>query len=103
MPCPTAAREYCGVMSRILRWALPLLVAACPITALAADASYLASLPTGTRWLQHLNYDLLPFWTLPSALGSPLGSFPSTRCDDGSLLDFNNPCAPIAGNSYLME
>ena len=39
---------------------------------------------------------------MPSALGNPIGSFPSTRCDDGSLLDFNNPCAPIAGNSYLL-
>jgi len=39
---------------------------------------------------------------MPSALGNPLGSFPSTRCDDGSLLNFNNPCAPIAGNAYLM-
>jgi uncharacterized protein (TIGR03437 family) len=39
---------------------------------------------------------------MPSALGNPLGSFPSTRCDDGSLLDFTQPCPPIAGNAYLM-
>jgi uncharacterized protein (TIGR03437 family) len=68
----------------------------------AADNSYLSSLPTGERWLAHLNNDLLPFWTMPSALGNPLGSFPSTRCDDGSLLDFANPCPPIAGNAYLL-
>jgi uncharacterized protein (TIGR03437 family) len=79
-----------------------LLLAAYPAVARAADNSYLSNLPTGSRWLEHLNNDLLPFWTMPTALGSPLGSFPSTRCDDGSLLDFTNPCPPIAGNAYLM-
>ncbi len=66
------------------------------------DPDYLNQLPTGDRWIAHLNNDLLPFWSLPAALGNPIGEFPSTRCDDGSLLDFKNPCAPIAGNSYLM-
>ena len=69
---------------------------------LAADTTYLSALPTGDRWLAHLNQDLLPFWTMPAALGNPLGEFPSTRCDDGSLLDFKHPCPPIAGNPYLM-
>jgi len=89
-------------MHRNIRNVAVLLLAACPIMARAADNGYLANLPTGDRWLTHLSTDLLPFWTMPSALGSPLGSFPSTRCDDGSPLDFNNPCAPIAGNAYLM-
>lgn len=31
-----------------------------------------------------------------------MGEFPSTRCDDGSLLDYMKPCPPIAGNAYLM-
>ncbi|MCX6626111.1 MAG: hypothetical protein NTW28_00580, partial [Candidatus Solibacter sp.] len=65
------------------------------------DSSYLSELPTGDRWVQHLTGDLLPFWTVPAALGDPLGSFPSVRCDDGSLLDFKKPCPPIAG-SYLL-
>ena len=89
-------------MHRQIRNAAALLLAAYPIVARAADNSYLANLPTGARWLTHLSTDLLPFWTTPSALGNPQGSFPSTRCDDGSLLDFNKPCAPIAGNAYLM-
>ena len=87
-------------MKLLLRFALLLTVAVGLAT--PADNSYLANLPTGDRWLAHLNDDLLPFWTMPPALGDPLGSFPSTRCDDGSLLDFNNPCPPIAGNGYLM-
>ena len=89
-------------MNRHIRNIAILLLAAYPIVAPAADNGYLTNLPTGDRWLAHLNNDLLPFWTMPSALGNPLGSFPSTRCDDGSLLDFNNPCAPIAGDAYLM-
>lgn len=65
-------------------------------------SSYPGNLPTGDRWIQHLTSDLLPFWTVPAALGNPPGSFPSVRCDDGSLLDYKKPCAPIAGNSYLL-
>jgi len=89
-------------MNRHIRNVAIVILAACPAVVRAADNGYLSSLPTGDRWLAHLNNDLLPFWTMPSALGNPLGSFPSTRCDDGSLLNFNNPCAPIAGNAYLM-
>lgn len=68
----------------------------------AADSSYISRLPTGERWLQHMNQDLLPFWTTPAALGSPLGNFPSTRCDDGSLINYSMPCTPIGSSSYLM-
>jgi uncharacterized protein (TIGR03437 family) len=68
----------------------------------AGDSAYLDNLPSGDRWIQHLTGELLPFWTVPAALGSPLGSFPSVRCDDGSLLDYKKPCPPIAGNSYLL-
>lgn len=89
-------------MALLARFLAVLCLAACPAIVRAADDSYLSSLPTGDRWLAHLNDDLLPFWTMPAALGDPLGSFPSTRCDDGSLLDFNNPCPPIAGNDYLL-
>ena len=70
--------------------------------ALAGPASAGPGLPSGDRWLSHLTQDLLPFWTMPAALGNPLGEFPSTRCDDGSVLDFKKPCPPIAGNPYLM-
>jgi mannose/cellobiose epimerase-like protein (N-acyl-D-glucosamine 2-epimerase family) len=72
-------------------------------SAACAQSSDLASqIPSGDRWLQHLTTDLLPFWSSPAALGNPIGEFPSTRCDDGSVLDFQLPCAGIAGNSYLL-
>lgn len=78
------------------------LVLACVPAAVAADDAYLSDLPSGDRWISHLSDELLPFWTMSTALGTPLGVFPSTRCDDGSLLDFAHPCAPIAGNDYLL-
>ena len=87
-------------MRRTCRFSVLLFLAAYLVS--AADNSYLNNLPSGDRWLTHLNQDLLPFWTMPSALGNPLGEFPSTRCDDGSLLDYKNPCPHIAGNSYLL-
>ena len=45
----------------------------------------------------------MPFYSTPDALGNPPGAFPSTRCDDGSALNFQKPCAPIAGNFYLLS
>jgi hypothetical protein len=59
-------------------------------------------LPTAQRWMFHLQHELLPFWTLPTALGKPIGNFPSVRCDDGSLLDRNHPCPEIKDNTWLM-
>lgn len=61
----------------------------------------LRALPDGSRWIQHLNQDLLPFWTSPEALGDPVGRFPTYRCNDGSLYNKAAPCpelrAPIPG------
>jgi mannose/cellobiose epimerase-like protein (N-acyl-D-glucosamine 2-epimerase family) len=51
--------------------------------------------PFGKRWLDHLKQDLLPFWTMKSASGNPLGNFPTFRCNDGSLLNPINPCTEL--------
>jgi mannose/cellobiose epimerase-like protein (N-acyl-D-glucosamine 2-epimerase family) len=53
------------------------------------------AVPPGARWLEHLNNDLLPFWTTDTALGTPVGAFPSIRCDDRSLYDATNACPEI--------
>jgi mannose/cellobiose epimerase-like protein (N-acyl-D-glucosamine 2-epimerase family) len=39
----------------------------------------------GDTWLRHLREDLLPYWELPDALGTPLGNFPSFRDSQGRL------------------
>jgi hypothetical protein len=55
----------------------------------------------GSRWVDHLKYDLLPFWTTQSAFGDPIGAFPGTRCDDTTLYDPAHPCPEIRKNSWI--
>ena len=50
-----------------------------------------ADLPTGERWLKHFNEDLLPFWNVPDAWGSPRGDFPTFRGNDGKAVDWTKP------------
>jgi len=57
----------------------------------------------GKRWLDHLTNDLLPFWTSEAALGKPVGTFPSIRCDDGSLYNDRMPCPEIGPLRSLNE
>src|SRR5687767_11229066 len=35
----------------------------------------------GSAWLEHLEADILPFWTTEPARGVPVGNFPTFRCD----------------------
>jgi mannose/cellobiose epimerase-like protein (N-acyl-D-glucosamine 2-epimerase family) len=60
-----------------------------------------SSLPPATRWLDHLNKELLPFWTTNTAFGTPFGAFPGTRCDDATLYDQRNPCPEIQRNPLI--
>ncbi|NET14404.1 MAG: hypothetical protein F6K08_17030, partial [Okeania sp. SIO1H6] len=55
----------------------------------------IADVPTGERWLQHLEEDLLPFWEMDEALGDPVGNYPTYRCNDGSLYNWRNPCPEL--------
>ena len=57
--------------------------------------SIISGVPTGDRWLQHLNDELLPFWITPEALGEN-GNYPTYRCNDGSLYDSASPCPELA-------
>ncbi len=36
-------------------------------------------------WADHLTSDLLPYWTMAEAQGSPVGNFPTYRGMDGSV------------------
>lgn len=49
----------------------------------------------GQVWLDHFQRDLLPFWDLPAAWGTPRGNFPTFRCNDGSLPDPAAPCEAL--------
>lgn len=72
-----------------------------PISPLKASKN-IQDLPIGEGWLAHLKEDLLPFWNMESALGDPIGNFPSMRCNDGSLLDLTNPCSEFKDFSWLL-
>ncbi|NPV00487.1 MAG: hypothetical protein HPY53_03795 [Brevinematales bacterium] len=39
----------------------------------------------GDKWLAHYTNDLLPYWTMPDALGDPQGNFPTYRQMDGAV------------------
>ena len=54
-----------------------------------------APLPAGEAWVAHLSRDLAPFWLRPEALGSPVGAFPTFRCDDGALVQPDLPCGEM--------
>ncbi len=56
----------------------------------------LKTLPDGERWIRHLREDLLPFWESKEALGTPVGNFPTYRCNDGKLFDAAAPCEELA-------
>ena len=55
-------------------------------------------LPSLDRWRQHVTDELLPFWTVPDAIGTPVGNFPTFRCNDGALFRPESPC-PELGNA----
>jgi mannose/cellobiose epimerase-like protein (N-acyl-D-glucosamine 2-epimerase family) len=70
-------------------------------------ASFLLSaqpeaLPPASRWIGHNRDELMKYWSLPEALGDPVGNFPTTRCNDGRLYDPKaNPCPEIKNNASL--
>lgn len=43
-------------------------------------------IPDDQRWIQHLNEDLLPFWTMKEALKTENELFPTYRTNKGNLL-----------------
>jgi len=49
----------------------------------------------GKTWKDHFTNDLLPYWDTPDAFGTPIGNFPTFRCNDGTSshcreLEFKN-------------
>ncbi len=102
---PLRLRVLAGVLACGLSAFLSTAHAAAPSVVIPVDVSgdftridlqkALAALPPGERWLTHLTDELLPFWTTPEALGTPVGNFPTYRCNDGSLVDLADPCPEI--------
>ncbi len=82
-------------LDRLAAAVLALAAAVAPHAAVGAGSTpsgAVAHLPDGERWIQHLRHDLLPFWNLPDAWGTPPGNFPTYRCNDGRRYDPSKPC-----------
>lgn len=60
-------------------------------------------MPSGERFLTHVKQELMPFWMNPAAFGTPAGAFPTTRCNDGSAVNFARPCSEVGRNGWLMQ
>ncbi|HYI11811.1 MAG TPA: AGE family epimerase/isomerase [Thermoanaerobaculia bacterium] len=71
--------------------AAALLLASCATHRATAPAG----LPEGKVWIEHLQRDLVPFWTMPDALGDPVGNFATFRCHDGRRFDRAAPCPEL--------
>ncbi|HET7506539.1 MAG TPA: hypothetical protein VFK02_36215 [Kofleriaceae bacterium] len=54
------------------------------------------ALPGLARWRQHVTDELMPFWVMPDALGTPIGNFPTFRCNDGTAFHPEAPCPELA-------
>jgi mannose/cellobiose epimerase-like protein (N-acyl-D-glucosamine 2-epimerase family) len=55
-----------------------------------------SSLPPLERWHRHLSDELMPYWTTPDSLGTPVGNFPTFHCADGSAYRAASPCPEAA-------
>ncbi|AFZ32058.1 hypothetical protein Glo7428_3589 [Gloeocapsa sp. PCC 7428] len=69
----------------------------------AFNPGVINNLPSGQRWLRHVNQEIMPFWTMQSALGNPVGNFPTFRCNNGSLWNPNKPCPEILNASSWIK
>lgn len=91
---PRLKRVAC-VLSLLLFLVLSVMPTAEALTRDTNIETIISNVPTGETWIDHLNNDLLPFWTTPEALGEN-GNYPTYRCNDGSLFDTENPCPELA-------
>lgn len=67
--------------------------------------SFILSLPSPERWVTHLTDELMNYWDMPDAWGTPVGNFPTFRCNDGLVYNAqNNPCKELhEGPSWIRE
>jgi mannose/cellobiose epimerase-like protein (N-acyl-D-glucosamine 2-epimerase family) len=55
-----------------------------------------SELPSLERWRQHVTDEIMPFWITKDALGTPIGNFPTWRCNDGTAVHPEALCPELA-------
>ncbi|HEX2688756.1 MAG TPA: hypothetical protein VHN14_19170 [Kofleriaceae bacterium] len=85
-------------MKRLTIAAAMACAAACsaPPAPVVAPRLAASELPSLTRWRQHVTDEIMPFWLTPDALGTPIGNFPTFRCNDGTAFRPEAPCPELA-------
>ncbi|HMG24252.1 MAG TPA: hypothetical protein VK607_23115 [Kofleriaceae bacterium] len=58
-------------------------------------------LPSLERWRRHVTDEILPFWVTADALGTPVGNFPTFRCNDGAPYRPAAPCPELAEPKWI--
>lgn len=82
--------------TKTVGWVLALLSTACAPARWAERGAPAGAEPrAAAAWVRHLERDLVPFWTMPAALGAPVGEFPTFRCHDGRAWDAAAPCPEL--------
>jgi mannose/cellobiose epimerase-like protein (N-acyl-D-glucosamine 2-epimerase family) len=104
--CENRLRSYYGRAMTRLVLSIAVAAAACSATPQPAvrPAPRIAAseLPSLERWRQHVTDEILPFWVTPDALGTPIGNFPTFRCNDGTVYRPDAPCAELARTQWIV-
>src|SRR5436190_2506429 len=96
--------DYRRAMKRLSLWIA--VAAACSATPQPPSAPRpprvaAGELPSLDRWRRHVTDEILPFWVTPDALGTPVGNFPTFRCNDGAVFRADAPCPELAGTRWI--
>ena len=67
-----------------------------PVAALQPPRLAAGELPSLERWREHVTDEIMPFWVTTDALGTPIGNFPTFRCNDGTAYHPEAPCPELA-------
>lgn len=79
-------------MIKLKTMALATIIATMAAATCAQAKTDLAHLPSEAMWQEHANL-LGKYWLHPDALGTPVGNFPTWRCNDGTLRN-QKACPP---------
>ena len=87
---------FVAVVAAAIAGAMACSAGRAPVAARQAPRIAAGELPSLERWRQHVTEELMPFWVTPDALGTPIGNFPTFRCNDGTAYHPEAPCPELA-------